>query len=370
MKNGMVQLSAALWVVAWLAPVGCQWDWDNKWDWDREPAVLTVDVSHAVEKSEAVLRAAAEDEDPFTRAHAMEALGQTLAQGAGDLYVKALDDPEPSVRFAAAMAIGDSQYAPAKPHLVELMEDPATRDVFQCALIYALHRLGETGYNRKLGVFLWEPDKRLRANTALVMGKIGHPSAIEPLKKLLVDEQDPMVEVNIIESLASLGDVAAGMRLQGYCRTPYVDQQLLAIRALARLRPEGAEQELSDKLKDSDWPRIRVAAAGGLGRMGQATSEAYAYCIKALQQPGELLAKAYPEATIPESHVASLQQMAAVALGWLGQDIAINDLYPLLDSPRGPVRVASAMSILLLAPEGELPHADADADADGPDSSD
>lgn len=362
MKNGMFQLSAALWVVAWLAPGGCQWG--------EKPDGLTVNASHAVQKAKAVLRAAAENESPFTRAHAMEALGQTLAQDAGDLYVKALDDPEQSVRFAAAMAIGDCQYAAAKPRLIELMEDPATPEVFQCALIYALHRLDETGYNRKLGDFLWEPDKWLRANAALVMGKIGHPSAIRPLKSLLVDEQDVTVEVNIIESLASLGDVAAGMRLQGYCRTPYVDQQIVAIRALARLRPEGAEQELFDKLNNSDWPRIRVAAAGGLGRMGQATSEAYTYCIEALHRPGELLAKAYPEAVIPESHVASLQQMAAVALGWLGQVRAVNDLVPLLDSPRGSVQVASAMSILLLLPEGESPHADTDADADGPDSGD
>ena len=364
MNNGMARLLRVLLLCFGVlaAPVGCQWD--------REPVGLTVDAQETVQRAEAVLRAAAEDEDPFTRAHAMEAMGQTLAQGGGDLYVKALADPSPPVRFAAAMAIGDSQYAPAKPHLQALMEDPDTPAAFQCALIYALHRLGETEYNKRLGPFLWEPDKWLRANTALVMGKIGHPSAIKPLKSLLVDEQDVTVEINTIESLATLGDVAAGMRLLGYCRTPYIDQQLVAIRAIARLQPEGAEAELRDKLHDSDWPRVRVAAAGGLGRTGHPLDKGYAYCIRALHQPMELLTKAYPEAEIPESHAASLQEMAAVALGWIGRPEAVNDLVPLLDSPRGSVRVASAMSILLLLSEVELPPPDADADADGPDSGD
>lgn len=361
MNNAMARLLRVLLLCTgvFLAPVGCQWD--------REPVGLTVDAREALQRAEAVLRAAAEDEDPFTRANAMEAMGQTLSQAGGDLYVKALADPSPPVRFAAAMAIGDSQYAPAKPHLVAMLEDPDTPAVFQCALIYAMHRLGETKYNKRLGPFLWDPDKWLRANTALVMGKID-PSAIQPLKSLLVDEQDVTVELNIIESLASLGDVPAGMRLLGYCRTPYIDQQLVAIRAIARLQPEGAEAELRDKLQDSDWPRVRVAAAGGLGRMGHPLDKGYAYCIRALRQPIKLLTKAYPEAEIPESHAASLQQMAAVALGWLGRPEAVNDLVLLLDSPRGSVRVASAMSILMLLPEVEPPPPD--ADADDPDSSD
>ena len=322
----------------------------------KEEPVL-VDPYRASARAEAVLRGAARDDDPATRANSMEALGITLQDDAGDILVRALDDESHMVRFAAAMAIGDVAYAPAGDRLRAIMENESPEITFQCGIIYALHSLGDTSYNHLLGPYLWEPDKWVRANTTLVMGKIGHPAAIDPLKSLLRDETDDVVQINIIESLASLGDIQSAMKLEGFCQLPFErfgPQQLVALRALARLAPEEADLVLSDKLHFDKWPRVRVVAAGGLARMGVIDEEGYALCLQAVRSPMDLIVEAYPDIEIPPHMADSLQQVGAVALSWFGRTDAIRDLQPLLNSEAGPVRVAAAMSIMLLAEMAEL----------------
>ena len=317
----------------------------------EEPG-LTVDPYRAADRAEAVLRKAARDKDATTRANAMEALGVALREDAGDILIRALDDRYPVVRFAAAMAIGDLAYEPAAGRLREIMDREEPDVTFQCAIIYALHSLGDMSFNHRLGPYLWDPDKWVRANTALVMGKIGHETAVKPLKSLLIDETDDIVRINIIESLASLGDTQSAMKLEGFCQLPLErsgQQQLTALRALARLAPEDADLVLADKVRYDKWPRVRVVAAGGLARMGTINEEGYKLCLEAIRSPMPLLTKANPDIEIPPEIAGSLQQIAAVALSWYGRTGAIRDLQPLLTSEQGPVRVAAAMSIMLLA---------------------
>ena len=315
--------------------------------------VAAVDPYRAKTRAENVLLAAAQDPDAVTRTNAMEALAVTFDQAAGDVMLEALDDESPMVRFAAAMGLGDVQYEPAREAFRTRLADPEADPIFQCAAIYGLDRLGDTEYHWRLGHFILDPDKWLRANAALVMGKIGHRSAIPRLKEILSDEKDETVQINIIESLASLGDVQAAKRLEGYVRLPFVDQQLVAIRALARLGPEGSESVLLEKLWDSESPRVKAAAAGGLARMGSFEDDGYDLCIDALHKPEKILEEAFPQSVIPAHHAASLQQIAAISLGWYNRPEAVDHLYTLLAEENGSVRVASAMSILLLLEDYE-----------------
>jgi HEAT repeat protein len=321
----------------------------------EEKEGLQIDPNRAVQKAHGVLMAAAESEDPFARTNAMEALAVTHGPLAGDVFAKGLSDEALPVRFSAAMAIGDSQYADAKDRLLDLMASQDTSPTLQCAIIYALYRLDDRQYTSRLGNYLWAPDKWVRANAALVMGKMGHASAIKSLKSLLKDEQDITVQLNIVESLASLGDAQAGQQLEGYCRLPHIDQQIdqqiVAIRAIARLQPPGTERMLQDRLADSRSPRVQVAAAGGLARLGKPGPDGYDLCIESLKEPRAVLSEAFPDRTISDAEIASLQQMAAVSLGWFKQEEAVDDLYQLLSGPKDGVRVASAMSVLLLLPQ-------------------
>jgi HEAT repeat protein len=49
---------------------------------------------------------------------------------------------------------------------------------------------------------------------------------------------------------------------------------------------------------------------------------------------------------VTDVHVTSLQQIAAISLGWMDKEAAASVLYPLLQSENGSVRVAAAMSLL------------------------
>ena len=82
------------------------------------PELPAIDRQKAHIDASAALRQAADGPDPVTRANAIEATSQTVGIKAGPLFKQALEDQYPTVRFAAAMAIGDVRYQPAKAMLL------------------------------------------------------------------------------------------------------------------------------------------------------------------------------------------------------------------------------------------------------------
>lgn len=294
------------------------------------------------------------DEDPFTRSHTIEALADTVGLHAGQSYERALADPSPLVRFAAAMAIGDTGYGPAKTHLLKMAQDkelePDRRVV--PAVIYALYRLQDTTYAGDLFGLLFDTEREVRANAALAMGKMQEASGIGPLKTRLSDEQDPLVRLQIIESLAMLGDGVSALSLEAYTKkTPFMDERLVAIPAMARVRSTTAAHVLTELLESRQPPRVRVAAAGALGMLGQSNPTGYDLCRAAANDPRKVLDQSHGgRRPGSELEVASLQRLAAISLGWMGNRAAVVDLHRLLDSPDGAIRAAAAMSILRLLP--------------------
>jgi len=320
----------------------------------REPEVL-IDPGRACIDAQAVLQQAAEDKDPATRAHAVEALAEARGAQAGGVLRQALSDPNPVVRFAAAMAIGDIRYAPAKDDLVRMVQYKAAgaeRDkTVYCAVIYALFRLGETQHATPLGRLLFDNEREIRANVAMVMGRMGEPSAIGPLKSLLTDEQDVGVQLLVVEALALLGDQRNARIIEAYTKTQYEDERLVAIRALPEISSPATVIVLSGLAAPFEPPRVRIAAAEALGRLGKKDADLTRLCVQAASNPMKVLADAAkPGQEIPSTWVTSLQQLAAIALGRIGEPAAVNTLHPLLRHKDGAVRVAAAMSVLRLFP--------------------
>ncbi len=306
-----------------------------------------VSLRDAVIDAQSTLLQAADDKDPFTRVHAMEALAATTAQRYGGVFLQALSDDDPIVQFAAAMAVGESKYAPARDVLIRMAKASGPDKRVYAAVIYALHRLGETGFTGDLGRLLFHREAEVRASAALVMGLIGEPSAVSPLRMLLSDEHKSAVQLQAVESLARLGEEKYANLLEAYTRGHYLEDRLVAIQAMRQIRSRGAAAVLSPMLDERQPPRVRVAAAGVLAALGSGSDDAYNLCVEAAVSPRKVMEKKYGVShKIADVDVRSLQRLAAISLGWMKRSEAVNVLHPLRKSEDGGVRVAAAMSIL------------------------
>ncbi len=319
-------------------------------------SVMVTDTTNAFIDARATLRQAAEDGNPVTRSHAIEALTQTSGRRSGGLFIQALGDENPAVRFAAAMAVREVKYARAKPRLLKMAKDkklePDKRVL--CAVIHALHQFGNNEYTYALGELLFDKESEVRANAAMVMGRMGEPTAIGPLKTLLSDEQDPAVKLQIRESLAMLGDTRSQHLLEAYTKGYFLDLRLAAIPALAKTTPRRAMYVLRGLLANDKSPRVRIVAAGALAGLGEIDEAGYKLSLNAAGNPRRVLKDAYGEnRRIKEIEVKSLQRLAAISLGNMKRDIAVDALHPLLKSSDGGVRVAAAMGILKLLKRGD-----------------
>jgi len=321
-----------------------------------EPAAPSFAPSQAYLDASTTLRQMALDRDPVTRANAVEALSTTLGAEAGEVYMQGSSDPLPVVRLASAMAIGDVKYSPALPTIRRMVQDNKTepqraepdKRVF-CALIYALHSLGDDGKTGELATLLFDEQPEVRMDAALAMGKMGAPSAIGPLNSVLSNEREEAVKIQLTESLAMLGDSRSAEVLEAFTKGYFLDLRLLAIAAIGRTGSERAIRVLKELTADREPARVRVKAAGELARLGFGDTAMLSYCLRAMREPAELLKESTKVSRrAADSDAGSLKLLAVIATGWFGDEKVINDLHPLMRDREGPIRVAAAASILRL----------------------
>jgi len=337
-------------------PSVCCW----RWAW---LCVLTVsvlagckspqaDFAQDYQDAQAKLRRMAEEPDPQVRTKALEALAATEGREAGKLVMRGLQDEHVPVRFAAAMAVGDMRYEPAKPLLLAIAKDSTTPPKLLCAVIYALHRVGDTSYTKELGRLLFYPeDKWVRATAAMVMGRLGEPAAEDPLENLRRDDRDPVVQLQVVEALATLGDARCIALLRAFTKSQFIEDQIIAVQGLSRVRGAGAVSFLQRLMRNRrEDPAVRIAAAGSLAQLNDASG--YDLALQAAVQPERVLRTARRgKAAIRPGEISNLQTLAVLALGHMNNTDAVAELRPLLSSADGSVRVAACQSILLLLAE-------------------
>ena len=317
------------------------------------PPVMKADPVKAAIDARHVLLSAVDDKDEFTRAEAIEALGQTLGADVGNTFIQALQDPSPVVRFAAAIVVGDLKYSSAKPELMRMTQGPpdGERDkrVFAGA-VYALYRMGNTDHTRDLGTLLFDPEWEVRANVALVMGKMGNAHAMEPLKALRSTERTPGVQIQVKDSLAMLGDPGSIESLEGYARSSiYVDERIPAIQALAKVRDRQAVYLLRGMVQPAEPVLIRLVTAGALAQLGYYSQEGFDFCLRTVQDPVVVLTESTGgKVAVSAEDAAKAEQLAAISLGFMGNTAAVDSLQLVLRSADGPARVAAAKSILTI----------------------
>jgi hypothetical protein len=353
------KVSACLLAAAFLAAIGggCNLPWES------DTVVLNVPaVDRARIRQDAIitLRQAAGDDIASTRFLALESIPSALGVAGGAICKQALGDPSPEVRIAAAMGIGDLRYAPAKEKLLRMVMfkvEGAERDTrAYCAAVYALHQLGDTTHTTHLGELLFDREKEVRATVAAVMGKMRLRAAISPLKSALSDERDHDLKFELTRALARCGDKSSLRRLEAHTRDQFVDEQIIAVRAMLELQSPMCRTIFSSLVANDKSPRVRITAAGGLAALGYETPPLLRYCARAAMAPRKVMKEALGGRRKPtDKQVYFLQSLAATALGKFKHPQAIDVVGKLLKSSDPGVRVASAASILEAIPQVSAP---------------
>src|SRR5450759_5223806 len=106
-----------------------------------QPPPPPPDYGRLYQLASVTLHKAVADADAHVRTKALEALAQTQGGTAGQVMLEALGDVNMPVVFAAAMAIGDIRYAPARETLLAMAKDKDLPPKLLAAAAYALHRI-------------------------------------------------------------------------------------------------------------------------------------------------------------------------------------------------------------------------------------
>ncbi len=336
-----------------LAVGGCTLPWESD---DIFLDVPPVNLARARQDAVVVLHQAAEDDLASNRFVAIEAIPAALGKKGSPICKQALGDPSPEVRIAAALGIGDLRYAGAKEKLLAMAKYKtagAERDArAYCAVIYALHQLGDESYTTELGSLLFDREKEVKATAAIVMGKMKLKAAILPLKSALADERDHDLKLELTRALARCGEKSSLRRLEAHTRDQFVDEQIIAVNTMLELRSPMCRAIFSSLFANDKSPRVKTVAAGGLASLRHETSELFLYCVKAALEPETVMVEALDAGAKPtEKQITFLQSLATTAVGNFKHPQALDVVGKLLKSPRVAVRVAAAAAMIKALPK-------------------
>lgn len=212
-----------------------------------------------------IIQNALDDTNPVARVNAIEVVATTGQYKLMPKVQRLLHDEFPPVRFAAALAVGDMRFAPAKSTLNPLLTDKDVNVIV--AASYAMGRLGSTEYYEVLRRALNNIDQTVRANAAFLLGKTGDKSSLDILKSAQEDKSsNDKVRFQILEARARLGDVEVLQKLWAIVYSAFADDRIMGIRAIGTLGTPKARDILVTKLDDPVL-EVRIVAAEQLGKL-------------------------------------------------------------------------------------------------------
>lgn len=284
-------------------------------------------------RSRDLLIRAVQNDDPFLRANAIEALVEVAPEDGRPYFRTLLDDDSPLVRFAAGVALGELRDAPSRPAVLRLLDDPVPR--VRLAGAFAAYRLGVEKHAEVLVQALnSNPDEDMRADAAFLIGRLEEPAALARLVLAQQREHGPKATVQIIAARAALGDQVARDELIRRALETEPIAKLLALQELIVLRDPAARDALLYRLREEgDYVETRLLAARGLGRIG--LNHGYDLAARSLSHTGD-----EPVDTM------RVRSLAALALGAIGERRALPALERLAEASNDPrVQVAACYAI-------------------------
>ena len=263
--------------------------------------------------------------NPIIRAHALEGMKDSVGANGADAIISGLTDDSPIVRFAATMAAGELKLAGAKKQLLALVDDVDAS--VRVGSRFALHRIGDVSRSHDLEITAKDPQAETRGNTALVLGLIGEPSAVNILIPMLADP-NPAVRLQVAEALWRLGREDGLERLVSYSVSGHADEQMIAISALAAPRDRRVLGHITGNLV-SDYEEVALVAARAAGMLG--SDAGYGVALKGFK-----------------SKDPRQRMLAGLAFGTIGRTDAQDELAQLLRDSDHDVRIAAATSLLMM----------------------
>ncbi len=208
----------------------------------QNSALPTADQMLAANQDKALklVMAAARGQDPYLRANAIEALGQ-WPQRVLPLAELGLKDDHAVVRFTALVTIGKLHAATHRTAVEALLNDPDPS--VRAAACFAAHECGSSIDISPMSRLLMMNRADVRANTAMLLGLMGDPSA------------DPMLEYAARTPLTQASPVRQDLtRLQ-----------------IAEARVRLGQMQVMDAVRAavySSFPEMRMVSVGMLGELG------------------------------------------------------------------------------------------------------
>ncbi len=274
------------------------------------------------------------DADPQIRANAIEVVASTREMGLMPNVQKLLADQVVPVRFAAAVAVGDLAYAPAKDEVGPLLNDPNPN--VQIAAFYAISKLGQPELYQEICKAVAGSDQTVRANAALLLGKSGNKEGIRFLYWTLQrDDSSDMVVLQAAEAIAMLGDPRIYRKLWTGLISKYADDRVISVRAMGALGTDEAKSAIITML-DDPVPEVRLAAAEQLGRLGDFGGEAEVLAVFEKNLMADMDAQGQQRT----------KTLAALAIGEIAAESPAKYLPQLLQDPSKVVRLAAAKAVL------------------------
>jgi HEAT repeat protein len=300
---------------------------------------LTDDVLEA--QAGRIIREALASNEPQVRASVIETVAAIpINQGRNFMpdIQRLLKDEFVPVRFAAAVAIGDTGYTPAKGDVVQLLKD--NDENVRLAASYAIFKLGgANASDEPIRKAISSSDQRVRANAAFLLGKTGDKETLPLLYQAISDEaSDDRVRLNSIDSIARLGDERIYRKIWAMLISAYADDRVFGIQAMSALGTPQAKDAISTMLKD-DLTEVRLVAAEQLGRLGDTSGERVV--MEALTQG--------VNNTPDKEERARIETLAAMAIGQIKTATLKKFLPELLKNESQFVRMVAAKAIFQCA---------------------
>ena len=235
------------------------------------------------------------DENPSIREIAAKALGDLGSKDATRFLCQALQDSSPGVRRQSVISLSRMGDNRAIEHLENALKDP----VIRVEAAQALGLLGKTAgiieaikdknteiaaraaeaagliKNREIAPALIEAlsceEWKVRRNAAETLGKLRAVNSVEPLKKMLVDDESFEARSVAGEALGKIGDAKSISSLISALNDPHWEVRKNVAEALGKLKNKEAVEPLIKTLGDVDW-NTRCNVLNALAEIGDSAA--------------------------------------------------------------------------------------------------